>query len=200
MMTERKRRVTGITLIVVGVLFLFVTNHILIGWEHVWPLFPIAAGVLLLRAFRSKGDPNLLFAGLLGTLLGTFLLLFSVNLLDWTAMEALWPTIPLIAGIALVAGRVAQDQRGAMVLEIGVVIFSLVAFLFTTERINPRVAAPFVRFWPLFLILAGVVLLKARHDLGAVKAPDPGMEAVRAVMDEEGEPAHTTGGDDTPAH
>jgi hypothetical protein len=60
-----------------------------------------------------------------------------------------------------------------------------VAFLFTSERIDPRVSSPFVRFWPLVLVLAGVVILKMRRDLpGGSGGLDAGMEAVRAVMED----------------
>jgi hypothetical protein len=182
-MTENKRRITGAGLIIVGTLFLFVTNRILIGWEHVWPLFPIAAGVLMLRAHRAKGNADILFAGLLGLLLGAFLLLFSVGILDWTQMAVLWPTIPLIVGGAMLAGRLTREERGTIVLEVGIVLFGLIAFLFTTERINPRVAAPFVRFWPLVLIVAGFVVLKLQATPSNLGAPDPEMEAVRSAIE-----------------
>lgn len=187
MIEERKRRVIGVGLIAVGTLFLFVTNHILIGWEHVWPLFPIAAGAWLLRTFRSRGGANYLVLGLLGVLLGAFLLLFSAGILDWTRMGVLWPTIPLLVGASMLAGRFTEAERGSIILEIGIIVFALVAFSFTTETINPRVAAPFVRFWPLVLIVAGVVILKRHTDTprgGVSREPhDPDMESVRAVID-----------------
>lgn len=184
MIGERKRKITGVGLIVVGALFLFVTNHILIGWEHVWPLFPIAAGVLLLRSFGSRGGSSRLSAGLVGVLLGVFLLLFSVGILEWAQMSVLWPTIPFVVGLALLAGQYAQAERGSVFLELGIVLFGIVAFLFTTETIGPRVAEPVVRLWPVVLIVAGVVILKVRSDTaGGVAGPDPDMETVRAVMD-----------------
>jgi hypothetical protein len=184
MIGERKRKVTGVGLIVVGALFLLVANHVLIGWEHVWPLFPIAAGVLLLRAFRTGGGANQLVAGLVGVFLGAFLLLFSVGILEWATMGVLWPTIPLVVGLALLASQPARSERGNLFLEIGIVLFGLIALLFTTETIGPRVAAPFVRLWPLVLIVAGIVILKMRADVvpGAA-GPDPDMETVRAVID-----------------
>jgi hypothetical protein len=188
-MTERKRRITGTGLIVVGALFLFVTNRILIGWEHIWPLFVMAVGTFSLRSFWSRGNANYLFGGLVGLFLGFFLLLFSVGILDWTRMAVLWPTVPLVVGGSLLAAQVSRPERGTIILEVGIVAFGLIAFLFTTERINPRVAAPFLHFWPLVLIVAGVAVLKMRADRDGVPAgPDPDMEAMRAVM-----------GDDEPA-
>lgn len=187
MIEERKRKFTGIGLIAVGTLFLFVTNHILIGWEHVWPLFPIGAGVALLRSYRARGSGNALVLGLLGVLLGAFLLLFSVGILDWTRMGVLWPTIPILVGASMLAGRFNEAERTSIVLEVGIIVFGVVAFTFTTETISPRVAAPFVRFWPLVLIVAGVVILKRHTGEPAGGAStvshDPDMESVRAVID-----------------
>ena len=181
MIGERKRKLTGIGLIVVGALFLFVTNGILIGWRHIWPLFPVAGGVLLLRSWTTRHEANHLFAGLVSVILGAFLLLFSVGILDWTQMARLWPTIPIVVGGSMLAGNMVREDRGSMMLEIGLVLFGVVAFLFTTEKISPRVAGPFIRFWPLVLIVAGVVILK-RHP-GPVAGGDPHMDDVRAVLD-----------------
>jgi hypothetical protein len=195
-MGERKRKLTGIGLIVVGVLFLLVTNGILIGWRHIWPLFPVAAGVLLLRNFRDRGNSDQLFAGLVATILGAFLLLFSVGILEWTAMETLWPTIPVVVGGSMLAGHMVRHERGSMILEIGMIVFGFLAFLFTTDAISSRVAAPFVRFWPVVLILAGAAMLKLQGRDGAEgvvddRAPashDAGMDAVRAVLEDDHEP------------
>lgn len=188
MIGERKRKLTGIGLIVVGALFLFVTNGILIGWRHIWPLFPVAGGVLLLRSWTNRHEANHLFAGLVSVILGAFLLLFSVGILEWTQMARLWPTIPIVVGGSMLAGNMARDDRGSMMLEIGLVLFGVIAFLFTTEKISPRVAGPFIRFWPLVLIVAGVVILK-RQTGGTPVAGDPHMDDVRAVLEDAVPPA-----------
>jgi hypothetical protein len=193
MIGERKRKLTGLGLIVVGLLFLLVTNGVLIGWRHIWPLFPVAGGVLLLRTFRVSRSANQLFAGLVGIILGAFLLLFSVGILAWSTMETLWPTIPVVVGGSMLASRIARGERGSVILEVGVVVFGVLAFLFTADVVSPRVATPFVRFWPVVLILAGIAMLRLRADGGvpvgeSEKAPpshDPGMDAVRAVLQDE---------------
>lgn len=186
MIGDRKRKVTGVGLIVVGVLFLLVTNGIFIGWRHIWPLFPVAAGVLMLRSWSGRRNANHLFGGLVAVILGAFLLLFSVGILDWTTMETAWPFIPIVVGGSLLASHIARNDRSSMMLEIGIVLFGVVAFLFTTEQISPRVAAPFVRFWPLVLIGAGAVMMRKRPEepiTTTAAAVDPHMDAVRAVID-----------------
>lgn len=188
MMGERKRKITGAGLVAVGVLFLFVTNGILIGWRHIWPLFPVAAGVIMLRNFGARGNANQLFAGLVGVILGAFLLLFSAGILEWTAMATLWPVIPVVVGGSMLAARLVEGGRGSVILEAGIVLFGLLAFLFTADVIPRRVAAPVVRFWPLVLVLAGAAMLWLKGEEPAEGAPpshDPGMDAVRAVLDED---------------
>lgn len=190
MPAQRKRTITGVGLIVVGVMFLLVTNGVLIGWRHIWPLFPVAAGVLMLRSSRASENPYQLAGGLVAVILGAFLLLFSVGILDWAVMETLWPVIPVVAGGSLLAGRLAGRtagrERGSIVLEIGMIVFGALAFFFTTEAVSPRVAAPFVRFWPVVLILAGVAVLKlggGEHDGDRAGGDD--MDAVRAVLEDD---------------
>jgi len=95
--------------------------------------------------------------------------------------------IPLVVGGALLASHFARAERRSMIPEAAIILFSAIALLFTTERVNPRVAAPFVRFWPLALVLAGIVILKMHRDAPVgtgTRKPDPGMEAVRAVMED----------------
>jgi len=185
MMTERERTVTGTGPIVVGTLFLMVTNHLFVGWRHVWPLFPIAFGLLSLHTYRKKGNPDLLFAGLVSTLLGVFFLFFAFGMVGWVRMNSVWPVIPLVVGGSLLASHFARRDGGSLIPEVAIIVFALVAFLFTTERIDPRVASPFVRFWPLVLVLAGVVILKMHRDVpGGMTKPDAAMEAVRAVMED----------------
>ena len=182
----RKHRAIAIALIALGVLFLMVSNGILLGWVHIWPIFPIGAGMLFLRAWSYRGrraDKWYLFTGSTLSLLGLFLLLFSTGILDWAQMDKLWPVFPLIAGVGFLAeSAVSPNGTPSLITGSAIIIFTLVAFFVETEFVNPRVASPFVRFWPLFLILAGVVLWKTKPKHHAT---DEGMEELRHLIDED---------------
>jgi hypothetical protein len=181
--SARKRTVTGIGLIVIGVLFLMVSNNIWLGWNDVWPLFLVVGGMLLLRVYARSRAPETLFGGIAALMMGVFLLFFSVGIFPWSRMDVLWPVIPTIAGIGLLAIAVTH-YHGTASLTFGAVfvLFACLGFLHEGGIINERVVSPFIRLWPLVLVVAGVTLLRTRPS-----GEDVDMKAVRDVMDEGGD-------------
>ena len=175
----------GIGLITVGTLFLLVSNHILLGWEHVWPLFPLVGGIFFLRVFRKRRTAELLFAGVSSVLLGAFLFMFSTGMLDWDRMAVLWPAIPLIAGLSMVVTSIMTHTGGpTLVVGSTTVLFAALMFFLESDAVSTRVAEPVIRFWPLVLILAGIIIFRMRPKEEQVEE-DPGMKAVREVMEED---------------
>ena len=81
-------------------------------------------------------------------------------------MHSLWPTLPLIFGIAFLAlASTREHPTGSLIVGIAAVLFALVSYLHAGGVISDRVAEPFVRLWPLILVVAGVVVfLKAREQ------------------------------------
>lgn len=192
--TARKRKLTGIGLIVIGVLFLMVSNNILLRWANVWPFFPILGGILFSRVYVRNRAPEMLFGAIVSLLMGIFLLFFSLGIVAWSRMESFWPVIPAIAGLGLLAVSSAHRQgTPTLIMGVVVVLFAFLGFLREGGVINERVVSPFFRLWPLVLVAAGITMLRTR-----AKEEDSDMEAVRQVMDE-GEPAATPtgGGEDT---
>jgi GAF domain-containing protein len=179
MSDDRRRKLVGISLITVGALFLMVSNGILLGWEHVWPLFPIAAGIMFLRNYARRPAPWLVFTGLTTALCGLFFFCFSTGIFSWPQLATMWPMFPLIVGLSFVGeALVNRDNSPLVIIGSTIILFSAVAFLLESGSVTSRVAAPFIRFWPLALVLAGVVLLKTSPK----KKPDPDMEVVREVL------------------
>lgn len=178
--SARKRNATGIGLIVIGALFLMVSNNIWLGWNDVWPLFLAVVGLLLLRVYTRSRAPESLFGGIAALMMGIFLLFFSLGIFSWSRMDVLWPVIPTIAGIGLLAIAVTH-HHGTTSLTIGAVfiLFACLGFLHEGGIINERVVSPFIRLWPVVLVVAGVTLLRTRPA-----GEDADMKAVRDVMDE----------------
>lgn len=161
MNVRHNKKLVGIALVVLGVLFLFVSNGILVGWDDVWPLFLIVGGMLFLKVFIARPSAELLFGGLTALLLGVFLFLFTAGFVGWDKMETMWPSIPLIAGVGLAAASTQRDSgSGTLLTGLGVIVFSIVAFMYEGGAINQRVAGPIVRFWPLVLVIAGALMYR----------------------------------------
>ncbi|MDH5270835.1 MAG: GAF domain-containing protein [Candidatus Krumholzibacteria bacterium] len=159
-MGQRNRVLIGSWLVVWGVLLLLVSNKVLLGWEHIWPGILIVSGVVMLRVFQKRLDFGVVFAATWAILLGAFLTAFSLGLIEWGRMGLLWPAIPLVIGIAcFAAGKVVASNAGIVVGAL-VILMSATSFLYKTGVISERVAGPFIRFWPLVLVLAGFVLMK----------------------------------------
>lgn len=162
----------------IGVLFLLVSNNLWLGWANVWPLFPILAGMVFLRVYARSKTPEMLFGGVATVLMGVFLLLFSLNIFPWSRMDSLWPVIPAIASVALLSVAAAHFHRtGSLVTGVVFILFALLGLLHETGAINQRVISPFVRLWPLVLIVAGATLLRAKPA-----GVDADMRAVREAM------------------
>ena len=159
-MGQRNRVLIGSWLVVWGILLLLVSNRVLLGWEHIWPAILVVSGVVMLRVFQDRLNFGVVFAATWAILLGMFLTAFSLGLIEWGRMGALWPAIPLVIGIAcFVAGKSVASNAGIVVGAL-IILMSAACSLYKTGIISERVAAPFIRFWPLVLVLAGFVLMK----------------------------------------
>ena len=171
-MKQRNRHLVGWWLVLWGVLLSLVSNHVLLGWENLWPLVITASGVVLLRVFQGRLNFGVVFAGTWAILLGLFLTAFACGLVEWGRMAVLWPVMPMIIGAAFITAG-ASCPPGNSGIIVGAMVFALAAasFLYETGVISTRVAEPFIRFWPLVLVLAGFVLMKRDLRRRETQAP-----------------------------
>ena len=166
MARSRSQEAFGIFLVTIGLLFLLVSNRLLwFGWETVWPAIPLLVGVLLLRIYVSRRKPRQLFLGALLTQLGIFFFLFSAGVLSWDAMGQLWPTVPLVIGISLLAiSGVVEPAAAALVTGAFFLLAGVFGYLFTYGAVPQRLREPVIRVWPLALVGAGLlVYLRSRR-------------------------------------
>ncbi len=151
----------GTWFVVWGLLLLLVSNHVLLGWRHLWPCILVVSGVVMLRVLQKRMGFAVIFAATWMILLGLFLTTFSFGFVDWARMRSLWPIIPTIVGVSfIVAGANRSPASAGIVVGSIVILMGTASFLYETGTISARVAQPFLRFWPLIFVLAGFVLMK----------------------------------------
>jgi hypothetical protein len=90
-------------------------------------------------------------------MIGGFLGLFAWGILEWHDMARWWPGFPLIGGLAFVVLWAAGRFRdwGVLVPALIGIVVGVVGFLFTFGAVGESV----LKFWPVLIILAGVISL-----------------------------------------
>lgn len=159
--SQRNRTLVGAWLVVWGLLLLMVSNHVLIGWDNLWPCVLIVTGVVMLRVFQSRLTFGVVFAASWAILLGAFLTAFSSGLVHWGVLRTWWPAIPFIIGTSfIIASACVPSNNAGSVIGALVIFMSTASFLYETGTISERVASPFLRFWPLVLVMSGFILMR----------------------------------------
>ena len=127
-----------------------------------WPLPLLAAGLVFLYLAYVRGrSSRYILPGMLLALGGLFFLLVE-TVIGWEALDRAWPAFMLITGLSLLAwglrlkpkARTAIIVPGLFIAALGVLLFP-----FSLQR-HPGSLAAFVgRWWPLVLVVIGLVLL-----------------------------------------
>lgn len=154
----------GLVLIALGLAFFAATQGFLdLSWGNIWPIFLIIAGAAtLLQALNTpdlhkRGNTVVGATGLL--LVGAFFLATTTGLLSWADQGTLWPIYPAIIGVSLFAGYLASGMTErnyvipATILTLVGLAFLAVIWIGSYDLIG--------KLWPIFLIIAGVIMLIA---------------------------------------
>ena len=139
----------GLLLIGMGIIFL-IGNLSRVGMESLWPVFPLAVGLAFcVGYFYDRKNYGLLMPG--SILIVVSLLFFYCNFTDWWHMETLWPVFILAPAVGFLAMYFGGAKDQGLLIPAGILSGVGVVFLFMTSG--------FGDYWPLFLILAGVLLI-----------------------------------------
>jgi hypothetical protein len=147
----------GVGLIGLGIALLAAQ---LIGWDRLWPIFPILGGVAFFAGYISSGfkDAGMAFVGTAALLVGFFFFGFTFGFWEWEAMAQLWPVFLLIGGIAFFVLFLAESRaRDVGVLGVGcaAIIMGIVGLAFTYGLVGGAI----LKYWPLLLVLVGLASL-----------------------------------------
>ena len=146
----------GLSLIGLGIVLLVAQW---IGWDRIWPIFPLMGGLAFLVGYAVSGfeDSGMVFVGTAATLVGVFFFGFTLGVWEWGDMAKLWPVFPLIGGVAFAALFLAERARNVGTLGVGcaAMLVGVVGLAVTYGFAG----AGIVKFWPLLLVLIGLISL-----------------------------------------
>lgn len=161
--TSRRTGLTwGLILILAGLVFL--AAQIVpgvFGWvgQFTWPWFVIGAGVLLLLIGILTNAPGMAVpACIVGGIGG---ILYWQNMTgNWESWAWIWALIPGFAGIGTVVmglwqGKISVALGGLWTIAISVVL----TIVFASFLGGPRLLGQYWRYWPVLLIVLGLVSL-----------------------------------------
>ena len=142
----------AIFLIVAGILLLLANLHIIdIAIHDLWPLAIIFAGVMSLQQWLSeKENTGHLFTAVLLLVIGLFFQILTAT--SWSYVEVFWPIFILAPGLAMLARSFASDgeDKGSRISAFILIGVASVFFILNS---------PFDEYWPLILIVVGIVIL-----------------------------------------
>lgn len=196
----------GITLVVVGFLFLIGQFFNLDVLNFFWPVFILAGGALFFVLMFAGGRAMGAMAVPGSVIITVGLILFVQNLFDlWATWSYAWALIIAGAGVGLIIfGRWSDlpDLRraGRAVVGVGLALFFVFGLFFELGAGLLGLRSPGGVLWPIALILVGLYVLFGRAFFNQVSGPvrrstvEIGSEA--QVEDTNGEFAQVT--DDSP--
>ncbi|MBI4674041.1 MAG: hypothetical protein HY741_20535 [Chloroflexi bacterium] len=125
--------------------------------ESNWPLLIVAAGALVLVGALLTWSPNLMVpAAVIGGIGGILYWQNTTN--NWASWAYVWTLIPAFVGVGIFLMHLMQGNlRQAIVAGGAPILVGLAAFLIFASFFGA--IGMFGQYWPLLLVLLGVILL-----------------------------------------
>lgn len=144
-----KSVVTGVVLIVIGVVFLL-PNFTNIELRDLWPVLMLGPGILFFLGFiADRKNFGLLMPGAVLTTYGLLFLYCTAN--GWHTMRDLWPFYLIGPGIGFfLMYFFGRKETGLLVPGTILILLGAIFLLRATEYEN---------LWPLLIIIAGIILI-----------------------------------------
>jgi hypothetical protein len=159
-----KKLIVGILLIIGGCLLLLMSIGMLHSFRHLWSLPLLLAGLVFLYRCIIKGiEAFYLISGLFLSLLGIFFLLIN-TVFPPGSLTQIWPTFMFITGISILpygmqSSNSQRTKLAFIIPALAIIGLSLLFFPFSLGLINESFIDFALRWWPLLLILIGLILV-----------------------------------------
>ena len=154
--------VSSAVFVLVGVVLLLWNLGMIPRVESLWPVLLIIAGLwFLYEGFLRRRRDAYVFIGMFALLLGVFLLL-TATVLSPVTLSSIWPVFMTITGVSLFAygGRRPWGSRMSFTVPgTAITLISLVFLLFSFGIVDRSFSRLVAVYWPVLLIVAGLVLL-----------------------------------------
>ncbi len=156
----------GLLLIAAGLWFLLdALGFHTPGVGAMWPIFPTLVGIGLFAVWlfspNKRESAGIAIPATINLLIGLFFFAFTLGFLRWGEMAFLWPVFPLIVGISFIVAWVFSFFREWGLLIPGGIVSAvgIIGLTFTLAGRNYWYLRMILQWWPLFVILAGVIVL-----------------------------------------
>ena len=161
MPTRRGSFAIGFLLVVTGLVLLFREIYrpvfdAWLGWLT-WPWWIIGVGAVFLVFAVLGAGSGLAVPGSILVTVG-LILFYQVRTSDWDSWAYVWALIPASVGLGLILSGLLDRNRGASVTGAWMLASNLVLFGIFYAAFGQG-TEPFARYWPVLLVLVGIVIL-----------------------------------------
>lgn len=148
-MIKNDRFFMGITLIVLGIVFLFVNlSHV--SMSKFWPIFPlVVGGAMIFGYFKNRENVGFLMPG--SILIIISILFFYCAAAGWDHMSDLWPVFIIAPAAGFVAMYFGGTRDRGLLVPAS--ILGIVGAVFIAINLN------FSNFLPIVMIIIGIILV-----------------------------------------
>jgi hypothetical protein len=146
---ESRNIIPGLLLIVIGAVILL-ANLGIFSLVGLWPLAVIILGVFFFILWlKDREDYGLLMPAAILTIVGCLFFYCEQN--GWHHMSNLWPVFMIAPGFGFILMYVFGDQEPGLLIPGTIMLVIGIFFLSINEWVG--------RWWPIILIMLGVLLL-----------------------------------------
>jgi len=161
MKNNRGSIIGGIVLIFIGAWLLLQQFNVNVpGLNQLWPGLIILGGLFSLISFFRERKPDQMFWGIAALLVGGFFFVFTLGRLNWSDMSRYWPTFLIIFSLASFAQWLTLPSRRGYLIQAALgLLVGLFFFAYNFNLFNQVLTQRVLQFWPVLLILAGLITL-----------------------------------------